>query len=356
MFGRVTRKTLIVIGVLIVLIIAIRIALPYIIKDLVNKELDSIPGYSGHIVDVDLSIIRGAYQIEGVELVKTDGDNEVPFFSSPLLDFSVEWKALFEGSLVGEIAIYDPKLNFVTGPSEEKSQTSIDKSWQETVRDLFPLRINRFEVINGEIHYRDFHSDPKVDIFIEKLNILATNLTNSEDLSQTLVANLRASGVAMQSGSLEVNCKIDPYAQKPTFDLDLSIAGLQLTKLNNFLKAYGNFDVQGGTFGLYGEFAASEGNFEGYIKPLFKDLRVITWKEDHKNVFEFAWEAVVGLVAEIFENQPKDQVATRVPVKGSFENPEPDVWSTIGELIKNAFIEALLPGIEQRINLKGVKE
>jgi len=355
MIGKVGKKTLIILGIVVIIIIGIRVALPYIIKDLVNKELDSIPGYSGHIVDVDLSILRGAYQIEGIELVKTDGKVEVPFFSSTLIDLSVEWKALFNGSLVGELEIQDPKLNFVQGPTEEQSQDSIDKSWQETVRDLFPLRINRFEIINGQVHYRDFHSDPQVNVFIERLNALATNLTNSKDISESLSATLKTTGVAMKSGNFELNCKIDPYEPKPTFDLDVSVTGLQLTELNAFLKAYGNFDVEAGIFGLYGEFAASQGNFQGYIKPLFKKLKVITWKEDHKNVFEFAWEAVVGLVTEFFENQPKDQVATRVPIKGTFDNPEPNIWSTLWELIKNAFIQALLPGIEQRINLENVK-
>lgn len=37
--------------------------------------------------------------------------------SSKLVTFSVEWKALFDGAMVGKIDLYTPVVNFVQGPS-----------------------------------------------------------------------------------------------------------------------------------------------------------------------------------------------------------------------------------------------
>ncbi|MGE5860576.1 MAG: hypothetical protein ACM34J_08465, partial [Ignavibacteria bacterium] len=98
---------------LILILAAVRIALPYIVKDYVNKTLSEIPEYSGRVGDVDISLIRGAYVIEDVSLVKTDGKVPVPFFSAKRVDLSVQWSALFEGSVVGEIELDNPKINFV---------------------------------------------------------------------------------------------------------------------------------------------------------------------------------------------------------------------------------------------------
>lgn len=352
-FATTTGKIILVV---IVLLIGIRIALPYIIIKYVNKTLDELPEYDGRIADVDLHIYRGAYSIEGLEIVKTGGKIPVPFFSAEKIDLSVEWKALFDGSLVAKIELLRPKINFVAGPTKAQSQKSIDNSWQDKVRELFPLRINSFKVINGEVHYRDFQNDPKVDVYLQDIMVTATNLTNSKDLSKSLVASIDASGGAMGNGRFKVDVDLDPYAKQPTFNLDMSVTNISLVKLNDFLRAYGNFDVERGTFGLYGEVVAKSGRFEGYLKPMFKELKVISWKEDHKNVLEFLWEAVVGTVAEIFENQPKDQIATRIPLSGSFKDPQPDIWATIGTLIRNAFIQALVPGIEQRLTFKNLDE
>jgi hypothetical protein len=83
--------------------------------------------------DIDVAFIRGAYTIKIVKLDKTGVKIPVPFFSAEKLDLSVEWSAI---------------------------------SW-----------LNRFEIIDGEVHYRDFYSSPKVNIFATSIHILAENLS-----------------------------------------------------------------------------------------------------------------------------------------------------------------------------------
>ena len=202
------RKILIIMGIILVILIGIRIALPYLIKDYVNNVLSSIPDYRGSIGDVDLNLWRGAYKIQNVKLLKTTGKVPVPFFSANEIDLSLEWGALFDGSLVGKIILYHPKLNFVSGPTEKESQKSIDTSWTDKVKELFPLKINRFEIKNGEIHFRNFNSDPKVDIYLDNLYATALNLTNSKDLSQTLIASIDAKGNAMKSGHFTLHTNL----------------------------------------------------------------------------------------------------------------------------------------------------
>jgi len=339
---------------IVLLLIAVRIALPYIVKDYVNKTLSEIPGYKGIVEDIDMNLWRGAYEIEIISLVKTDGDVPVPFFSADKIDLSVQWDALFEGSLVAEIVLENPEINFVAGPSEEQSQSSVDDSWTDKVRELFPLKINRFEIHNGEIHFRDFHSDPNVDIYLNNIFASAENLTNSKDLSKTLMANINARGNAMGQGTFKLHIDINPFEKAPTFNLDAELKNIDMKKLNNFIKAYGSFDVEEGTFELYGEFAAANGKFEGYIKPLFKDLKVLSLKEDSENPLQLFWETIVGAVTGLFENQEKDQLAAKIPFSGNFEDPDANIWSTIGSVLENAFIRALIPSIEGSVNLEQV--
>jgi len=337
---------------LLAILVAIRAALPIVVERFVNEKLDELEGYSGHVTDVDLNLYRGAYQIEGIRIVKTGARIPVPFFSARLLDISVEWGALFDGDIVAEIELHGPKLNFVKGPTERTSQTEPADNWTDTVRDLAPFRINRFAIYNGEVHYRDLHSDPKVDIYVQKIAGEARNLTNAEDLAGSLVATFRAKALAMSSGAVEIAGKYNPYAKRPTFEIDASVNRLNLPQLNTFLKAYGNVDAEAGKLSVDSEFAASRGRFRGYIKPFIDDLDVLRWDQEEEGLFGKLWEGLVEFVGEILEDQSKDRIATRVPFSGSIDDPEADVWSTIGGVLKNAFIEAMRRGIEGEINLK----
>src|SRR4030095_4315780 len=176
---------------LLILLIIIRALLPFWVRDYVNRKLSEVPEYRGHVAAVTLHLWRGAYQIHHVEIVKTTGHVPVPFFSAPLIDLSVQWRALFDGAFVGNIDFFDPKMNFVKAPSKQNSQIGVDKPWPQKIKELFPLKFNRFTVRNGEVHYRDFSSKPEVDVIFDRVQMVATNLTNSKKLSKTMVAALQ---------------------------------------------------------------------------------------------------------------------------------------------------------------------
>ena len=81
-FVRTRKKLVIILGSILILLIAIRIALPYILLKLVNRELQNIPGYTGHVDDINVALYRGAYKIKMIKLEKTGGKVPVPFFFS----------------------------------------------------------------------------------------------------------------------------------------------------------------------------------------------------------------------------------------------------------------------------------
>ena len=72
------RKLLITLGVIMVVLVAARIYLPFGLQRYVNHKLDEIPEYDGRVGDIDVHLWRGAYEIEDVQLVKTTGKIDVP--------------------------------------------------------------------------------------------------------------------------------------------------------------------------------------------------------------------------------------------------------------------------------------
>jgi Domain of Unknown Function (DUF748) len=334
------------------LLLVVRALLPIAVQRYVNRTLNSIPGYRGHIGDVDLHLWRGAYEIEDVSLVKTEGKVPAPLFSSPTVDLSVEWRQLWKGKLVGEVVLEEPQINFVSGPTADAKQGHVDAAWIDRVKDLFPLKLNRIRVHRGNVHYRDFHSEPKVDLVLGEVEGVATNLTNEPTPGLELPAAIHVKAVPPGGGSFVLDGKLAPLANDPTFSIDTTMERVPLPALNDFLKAYANVDAEGGTFSAYSELAAKDGGFQGYVKPLLKDVQVAKWRQD-ESLGRRVWEGIVQLAAKVLENSEKEQVATRIPLSGRFDKPQPDLWATIGGLLRNAFVQALMPGIEGSIGVPG---
>ncbi|MFI5171518.1 MAG: DUF748 domain-containing protein [Chitinophagales bacterium] len=342
--------------IIVVVLIIFRLILPYIVLNVVNKKLAEIDGYYGHVEDIDLALIVGSYKIKNIKLEKLGGKIPVPFFAADVINLSVEWKALFHGGLVGEIEVESPVLNFVKGPTEETSQTDIDTAWQDVVDELMPLKINRLEINKGEIHYRDFYSSPKVDIYSTDIHIVAENLSNATDNEELLPSPVTGTA-KIYGGRAKLNMKLDALAKVPTFDMNAELNDLNLVELNDFLKAYGKFDVQKGTIGVYTEAAAKDGKIIGYTKPIIKDLDVVEWNQEKSDSFgQKLWETVVGFTGWVFKNKNEDQVATQIEFEGNIDNPDISIWNIIAETLRNAFIKALYPALENKVNISTVEE
>ncbi|WP_276497114.1 hypothetical protein [Pontibacter litorisediminis] len=73
----------------VLLLIALRLALPYLVKDYVNRTLEGLPGYTGHVADIDLHLYRGAYAIDGLVLEEEGGNPDHPFLRIPRTDLSI---------------------------------------------------------------------------------------------------------------------------------------------------------------------------------------------------------------------------------------------------------------------------
>lgn len=351
-------KSLIALAMLVLVVAVARLVAPIYVLRYVNKTLNGLDGYSGHVADVDLNLWRGAYSIRGVEIEKTTKHEPIPFLELDRMDIAVHWGALIHGSIVAEIELDRPRINFLADRDREpkaedesekreaKKAVRGDSSWQQQVKALVPLEINRIDVRNGELHYRDPYADPKVNVYVQKLEGAVTNLTNSEKLSKSMVAHAHFKALALGSGDLTIDGESDPYKGSPTFDLTAKLENLEMVQLNDFLRAYLNVDAEKGTLAVYAEVHAANGRFQGYVKPLLHNLEILRWKDEKEGFFHKLWEGVVQGGKDVFENHAKEQVATKIPLGGKLESPEAGIATTVLYVLKNAFISALKHGLE----------
>jgi hypothetical protein len=340
------RRVLITAAAVLVVLVAARIALPFVVQRFVNQRLAGVPGYVGSVGDIDIGLLRGAYRLEDVAIHKhTDAVRE-PFFLAREIDFSLAWRELFRGKVVSDILVRDAELNFV-GAREVVDPRDLDREWQEVIRDLFPIDITHFELARGTVRYLDVTREPPINVFITELHATATGLRNRPgENGEDYPAEIRLEGVSVGGGRVQLSAVAEPLAGHPRFHLTAKIDDMDLTALNDELRAYANVDVSRGTFRLAAEMAAKDGGFQGYVKPFFEDLEFDDLEDREKGVLTRVWENIVAGLAWLVKNKSRDQVGTRIPFQGRFGDPDVGMWTTITNLFRHGFVRAFNPTIE----------
>ncbi|MDB6037084.1 MAG: hypothetical protein JWM99_925 [Verrucomicrobiales bacterium] len=326
-----------------------RAALPWFVRDYVNRALSRNPLYSGKIGEVQIHLWRGAYSIQNVRISKTTGSVPVPFFSAKTVGFAMEWPAILHHKLVGRVSMIEPQINFVDGLSDSEGQTGAGGPWLEMIRDLFPFKINSAAIKNGSIHFRAFKSQNQVDVYLSEVTASIDNLTNIRDETTPLVSTVQMTALAMDQAKFEFKMTLDPFSYRPTFHMATRLLGLDVTKINDLALAYGKFNFKRGWFDFVIEADAKEGQLMGYAKPLFRNLKVFALKEDVKEdtVVQFFWQALVGATTAILTNRSRDQFGTLIPFSSDMSGTtSAQLLTTIGNILRNAFIRAYLPRLE----------
>jgi Domain of Unknown Function (DUF748) len=108
-------------------------------------------------------------------------------------------------------------------------------------------------------------------------------------------ATARMTAQFMGSGKTVVAATFRPEDEGPDFDLDVRIDDTDMTTMNDLLRAYGKFDVVRGLFSFYSELKVKNQTVNGYIRPLFRDLKAYDRRQDtEKSVFRKLYEKMVG--------------------------------------------------------------
>lgn len=348
------RRTLIGAAVVLVLLLVLRLALPSIVKNYLNRKMDRMGDYHGQVADVGIHLWRGAYSLEGLRIDKVSGKVPVPLFSAQHTDISLSWRALTHGVLRGRVEFDRASLNFVDGGGKGEGQTGKGVDWRQQLERMVPIRLDELTVHDSQITFHNFVSHPPVDLTMTNVDGSVTNLSNADRRGGRRVADLHVTAKVLQSAPLDGKASFDPLAaQQVDFTSALRVTGIELKRLNDLARAYAKLDFAGGHGDFVMQLDAHDGQLDGYAKPLLHDVQIFSWKQDveqeHKNPLQVAWEAVAQGVTALFKNHDKDQFATRVPIRGRLDDKKISTWAAIVGVLHNAFVKAYTPSLE---NLK----
>jgi hypothetical protein len=264
----------------------------------------------------------------------------------------VEYAPWFKMVHLHEVRLDGLHADFVhtarTAPTERAVREKVGQAAERAtnVPGLL-LRIDRAHASRANVGYVNKATSPSYRVFITEGELALENLSNHFTEGPAVAV---LNGKFMGSGPTVVRATFRPETRGPDFDIDVRIDDTQMRTMNELLRAYGKFDVMSGWFSFYSQLRVQNRQIVGYVKPLFRDMDVYDERQDReKNLFRKLYEGLVGGVARLLENTPRDEVATKTSVSGRIENPQTSTAETIVRLIQNAFFQAILPGFDREL-------
>jgi Domain of Unknown Function (DUF748) len=289
--------------------------------DLSNVRLDPFAGLARH----------WAFELSGGTLA-----------AAARLDVGQEQTAL----LVHRITATDPSVSYVvkTQKDEERLDRAKRAATTPEAKPAFRLDVEDAGIGGGTFVYIREAATPPYRLALTHADVGVRGFSNQQS-ERRGSATLR--GRFMESGKASIDATFASATKQPDFDMKVRLESVQLTELNDLLRATGGFDVVAGQFSFYSEITVQNGRVKGYVKPFFEGLDVYDRAQDKgKGIGKQAYEAMVGAAGTLLENRGSDQVATEADLSGPIEDPNAPSWQIVVGLVRNAFWRALLPGLD----------
>jgi len=230
---------------------------------------------------------------------------------------------------------------------QKAARATADAARAAANRPDLQFRVDRLRIDGGTFGFVNRAASPAYRVHLAKTALILENLSNHFVDGP---ARVRLAGRFLGSGDTLVTGTFRSELTGPDFDLNVRIADTDMRAMNDLLRAYGKFDVVGGLFGLFAELRVKNRAIEGYVKPLFRNLDVYDKRQDReKGVFRKLYEGLVGGLAKLLENTPRDEVATKAEIRGRLDDPQASTLQVIVRLVQNAFFRAILPGFDQEL-------
>jgi hypothetical protein len=240
--------------------------------------------------------------------------------------------------------VHTPETQHAEVQRANETDKQIEK---ENNRPAVDIQVREFDVTHSNFSYTDKTKDPTYRVFIADTNIALKNLSNHQ---QQGTADVVLHGKFMGNGDTKLVGDFLARRQGPAFNLNLEIEHTDMASMNDILRAYGRFDVAAGQFSLFSQVGVRDGYLNGYVKPMFANLEVYDYAKDkNKPVLYQAKELLVGGASHFFRNSRTQQVATEVDLSGKLSGPSINTWQAIGQVLHNAFIQAILPGFDRAV-------
>lgn len=264
-------------GVALVVVIAAALFAEPLIERVVEAGIENMPGgYRGSIERVDLRPLSADVALVGMKIEKQGGDVAAPYLQ---IDEFVVGTVRDGWKLRTTLRIVSPVVNLVDAPTPKAAQWGPDFELAK-MRDQLPFELSRVDIEDAEVHFRNFHADPAIDVYLVGASVTWEQLVGCLPPGSAIChSEVRAESSLMKSGRATLKGGFE-RAPKPQTELRLDVSGLHAKELNPLLIEYAKVDVRGGEVALDFRYQGRGDRHSMRIVPRISDLEVIGNPDD----------------------------------------------------------------------------
>lgn len=326
-------------------LIVIRLILPPVCLFAINNALEKKMGlYTGHIRDFDVSLYRGAYQIQGLEIRKRNSDLP-PLLTAEKIDLALAWSALLRKEITGNVSVNMLQLHFIHG-SPEKTQLGVEedkKHWQDALNVIIPISIENLRLENSAAYFIENKLKSPVPVRLENVTLTATDLrTRNKEIASPFYFEGQLQGHA----PIKMGGKLDVLSRPPRGRIGFELEDFRMNTLNRLLMLYIPIDITKGQMSLYGQISTANSDAKGYFKIFLKDTDIIAKSQDFISGKHFTVEILSAFGNWLLKNSKTRNVAAYIPFDYTQAKLNINATEAFWSAIQNKW-DQLKPGLEE---------
>jgi hypothetical protein len=352
------RRGIITLAVIAGLAVGIRLILDPVATHYTLEGLREVEGMTAEFEKVHVTLAPPGYELRHLKLKEAkSGSKQEPLLYVETARVGLDWRELFHGRLDASLTLMKPKITVVrrasakkaSEPEKEptgKAEASALSELEESLNKMIPLRVDRIDVVDGEVLLRDTTIETTPEIWVNRINATLKNLATRRELADKRAAGLALKGRLGRSGAIALKLSADPFSRPLRFAGEFSIRDWKLVELYDILKAKADLTATQGTLDLHVKFKVRNNVISGKVKPVLEDVKVESTSEDVGARMK-AWVADKALQLSS-EDGDERKSGAEIPINGRLD-PDEEIGSAVLEVLRNSFAEGVKAGLKDAV-------
>jgi hypothetical protein len=271
------------VAVVLLFVFIVSFFLDGIVRPHIERTMNAnLKGYSATVPYAHLQLVGLTLTLRDLTILQK-AHPRPPIAIFPTMRFQIEWKALMFGRVAANVLLEHPKLhiNVMQLSTERKDPTPLrQKGWQEALQNVYPFKINRFVVDDGDLLYVE--RGQRNPLHLSGLSFVSDNIRNISEPQHRYPSWFRARMVIFNQGKMlfegKANYLMTPF---PGIQAHYTVTNVPLDPVTT-ASHHVNVTISGGTFDSNGfiEYSPAVTNIDVDKTKSFTTNMIYTHRSD----------------------------------------------------------------------------
>ncbi len=212
---RIVRGVGLILLGLIVGVFILSFFLDEIIRPRIERAMnEKLTGYHTTLPHAHLQLLGGRLTLRGLKIIQEHHPTP-PVAHVETMQFRIQWRELLTGHVVADVLLVRPHVRIDTAQFQAEKQSNVplrQKGWQDALENVYPFKINKFQIRDGDVVYVDAN-DPHHPLHLRELYFTADNIRNLHYKANEYPSPIQVRAIVFEQGTLEADGKANFLAE-----------------------------------------------------------------------------------------------------------------------------------------------